>query len=413
LSPTAPSCRFCGTKLRHTLVDLGMSPLSNAYLTAQQLDQMEPFYPLHVRICDGCFLVQLEQYECPETIFGNYAYFSSYSESWLNHARQYAERMIHELALDSNSLVVEIASNDGYLLQFFRAQGIRVLGVEPASNVAVAAERRGIPTLVQFFGSATARELAEAGKQADLLIGNNVLAHVPDLNDFIAGLKLLLKPHGAITLEFPHLLRLIEGNQFDTIYHEHFSYFSLCTAEQIFRKHLLTVFDVEELTTHGGSLRLHIRHAEDDRLPVATRVAELKNREISAGMQDLSRFSLFAEKVQETKRCLLEFLISVKRQRKSVAGYGAPAKANTLLNFCGIGADFIDYTVDMSPHKQNRFLPGTHIPVFSPDRIRETRPDYLLILPWNLRDEIVSQMAHIREWGGRFVIPIPRAEVLS
>jgi len=408
----APSCRFCGKKLRHTLVDLGMSPLSNAYLTAQQLDQMEPFYPLHVRICDGCFLVQLEQYECPETIFGNYAYFSSYSESWLNHARQYAERMIQEFALDSNSLVVEVASNDGYLLQFFQARDIRVLGVEPASNVAVAAERKGIPTLVQFFGSATARELAEAGKQADLLIGNNVLAHVPDLNDFIAGLKLLLKPHGAITVEFPHLLRLIEGNQFDTIYHEHFSYFSLCTAERIFRAHLFTVFDVEELTTHGGSLRLHIRHAEDDQFPVAARVAELKSREIAAGMQDLSRFSLFAEKVQETKRGLLEFLISVKRQGKSVAGYGAPAKANTLLNFCGIGTDFIDYTVDISPHKQNRFLPGTHIPVFSPERIRETRPDYVLILPWNLRDEVVSQMAHIREWGGRFVIPIPRAEVL-
>ncbi len=390
-----------------------MSPLSNAYLTAAELDKMEPFYPLHVRICDRCFLVQLEEYERPEAIFGKYAYFSSYSESWLRHAREYAERMVRQFALDTNSLVVEIASNDGYLLQFFQAQAIPVLGVEPAENVAAAAEQKGIPTLVRFFGTATARELVAAGQEADLLVGNNVLAHVPQLNDFVAGLKLLLKPHGTITLEFPHLLRLMEGNQFDTIYHEHFSYFSFCSAEQVFRRHDLTVFDVEELPTHGGSLRVYVRHTEDNSRIVSPRVTQLKNREIAAGVYDFQSYSCFAERAWETKRALLDFLISVKRKGKCVVGYGAPAKANTLLNYCAIGTDFLDYTVDVSPYKQNHFLPGTHIPIYHPDRIRQTKPDYVLILPWNLRDEIIAQMACVRQWGGRFVIPIPGVEIIE
>lgn len=390
-----------------------MSPLSNAYLTAAELDKMEPFYPLHVRICDRCFLVQLEEYERPEAIFGKYAYFSSYSESWLRHAREYAERMLRQFALDRSSLVVEIASNDGYLLQFFHAQAIPVLGVEPAENVAAAAEQKGIPTLIRFFGTATARELAAAGKQADLLVGNNVLAHVPQLNDFVAGLKLLLKPQGIITLEFPHLLRLMEGNQFDTIYHEHFSYFSFCSAEQVFRRHDLTVFDVEELSTHGGSLRVYLRHAEDNSRTVSPCVPQLKGREIAAGVYNRASYSSFAERVRETKRALLDFLISVKRKGKCVVGYGAPAKANTLLNYCAIGTDFLDYTVDVSPYKQNHFLPGTHIPIAHPDRIRQTKPDYVLILPWNLRDEIIAQMACVREWGGRFVIPIPGVEIIE
>lgn len=410
---SGPLCRLCGAELRHTFVDLGMSPLSNAFLTAGELDKMEPFYPLHVRICDHCFLVQLGEYERPETIFDKYAYFSSYSESWLRHAREYAERMEHELALDKSSLVVEIASNDGYLLQFFQARAIPVLGVEPAENVAAVAQQRGIPTLVRFFGTMTANELVAMGKQVDLLIGNNVLAHVPQLNDFVAGLKMLLKPHGIITLEFPHLLRLMEGNQFDTIYHEHFSYFSFSTAERLFKEHSLTVFNVEELLTHGGSLRVYVRHSDDTSRHVSARVGQLKNDEMKAGMLELAGYSCFAEKVRETKRALLNFLISVKRERKCIVGYGAPAKANTLLNYCGVGADFLDYTVDLSPHKQNRFLPGTHIPVYHPDRIRQTRPHYVLILPWNLRNEIVAQMACVREWGGRFVIPIPRVEVLD
>jgi 2-polyprenyl-3-methyl-5-hydroxy-6-metoxy-1,4-benzoquinol methylase len=390
-----------------------MSPLSNAYLTEADLDKMEPFYPLHVRICDQCFLVQLEEYEHPEAIFRQYAYFSSYSESWLRHCSEYAERMVRKFALDRSSLVVEIASNDGYLLQFFQAQGIPVLGVEPADNVAAAAEKKGIPTLIRFFGTATAHELAAAGKQADLLVGNNVLAHVPQLNDFVTGLKLLLKPQGIITMEFPHLTRLMEGNQFDTIYHEHFSYFSFTTAEQVFRSHDLTIFDVEELPTHGGSLRVYSRHAGGSSGPASSRVTELKNRELAAGVHDLRSYSCFAERVRETKRALLDFLISVKRNGKSIVGYGAPAKANTLLNYCGIGTDFLDYTVDVSPHKQGSYLPGTHIPIYHPDKLRETRPDYVLILPWNIREEIIAQMACVREWGGRFVVPIPRLEVIE
>jgi 2-polyprenyl-3-methyl-5-hydroxy-6-metoxy-1,4-benzoquinol methylase len=410
---SVPQCRFCRSDLRHTFVDLGMSPLSNAYLRHEQLNQMERFYPLHARVCSQCFLVQLEQFECPERIFGDYAYFSSYSDSWLQHVSEYAQGMSKRFELDSTSLVVEVASNDGYLLQYFQRMGIPVLGVEPAQNVAQEAEKKGIRTVTQFFGVRTARELNAAGQQADLVVANNVLAHVPDLTDFVTGLKLILKPRGTITIEFPHLLRLMEGNQFDTIYHEHFSYFSFCAAESVLLKYGLTVFDVEEVPTHGGSLRLYIHHTERNSGSFHSRVSQLRQQEISAGIQNLATYSRFAEKVRETKRALLEFLIGVKRAGKSVAAYGAPAKGNTLLNYCGIGTDFLDYTVDISPHKQNHFLPGTHIPIQHPEMIRRTRPDYVLILPWNLRSEITEQLADIRRWGGRFVIPIPAVEVIE
>ena len=406
-------CRFCGATLEHTFVDLGMSPLSNAYLRFEQLNQMEPFYPLHARVCDQCFLVQLEQFEHPENIFSDYAYFSSYSESWLNHARSYVERTIERFHLGAESLVVEIASNDGYLLQYFQQKNIPVLGVEPARNVAEVARKKSIPTLVKFFGIDTAHELQTTGRQADLIVANNVLAHVPNLKDFVSGLKLALKPRGIITVEFPHLLRLIQENQFDTIYHEHFSYISFCVAEEIFRKHGLTVFDVEELQTHGGSLRLYVCHEGESFEPAQPSVTKLRGKEIAAGLQDLQTYFGFGERVRETKRALLDLLIRVKREGKSIAGYGAPAKGNTLLNYCGIGSDFLDYTVDASPHKQNHFLPGTHIPIYSPEKIQLTKPDYILILPWNLRDEIIRQLTGVRRWGGRFIIPIPAAEVLE
>lgn len=410
---TQGKCRFCATPLKHTFVDLGMSPLSNAYVSAEQANRMEPFYPLHAFVCDACFLVQLEEFETPEQIFGDYAYFSSYSDQWLNHARAYAQDMVKRLGLNDRSRVVEVASNDGYLLQYFKEQGIPVLGIEPAANVAAVAVEKGIPTVVKFFGTKTAMGLADENLRADLLVGNNVLAHVPDLNDFVAGLKILLKPDGVVTMEFPHLLRLMSGNQFDTIYHEHFSYFSFLTVEKIFDRHGLTLFDVDELPTHGGSLRIYATHAENNTKPVTASVAMLKHQEREAGLECLKTYSGFAEQVRETKRQLLEFLIVAKRAGKTVVGYGAPAKGNTLLNYCGIRGDFIDYTVDRSPHKQGKFLPGTHIPIHHPDKIRETRPDYLLILPWNIKDEVMEQMADIRQWGGKFVVPIPRVEVLE
>jgi SAM-dependent methyltransferase len=408
-----PKCRFCRSPLHHTFVDLGMSPLSNAYLRPEQLSEMEPHYPLHARTCAECFLVQLEQFESPPNIFGEYAYFSSYSETWLDHAREYAERTIERFHLTAQSLVVEVASNDGYLLQYFQAKGVPVLGVEPAQNVAKVAEKKGIPTLARFFGAGTAAEMRVARQEADLIVANNVLAHVPDLADFVIGLKLLLKPRGIITVEVPHLLRLIQGNQFDTIYHEHFSYFSFCTAEDIFSKHGLTLFDVEELPTHGGSLRLYACHEGEDFWPRDSNVSILRDREIKAGIHDLNIYAGFGEKVRETKQALLDFLIEAKRAGKVVVGYGAPAKASTLLNYCGVGRDFLDYTVDASPHKQNHFLPGAHIPIHHPDMIRHTRPDYVLILPWNLQQEIVRQMADVREWGGRFVVPIPNVRVIE
>ncbi len=406
-------CRFCGKPLDHAIVDLGMSPLANSYLKPGELLKMEPFYPLKVYVCDKCLLMQLPAFQRPEEIFSDYAYFSSYSDAWLAHARKYTEAMIDRFGFNRSSHVVEIASNDGYLLKNFVERGIPVLGIEPAANVAAAAIRVGIATIVDFFGTETASALAGNGIYADLLVGNNVLAHVPDINDFVAGMKLILKPGGVITMEFPHLVRLMEGNQFDTIYHEHFSYFSFLTAEKIFARHGLTVFDVEELPTHGGSLRIYACHAGQGGWPATENVAALRLRETEAGYADLSLYRSFAGHVLETKRKALDFLIKAKAAKKSIAAYGAPAKGNTLLNYCGIGTDFIDYTVDKSPHKQGHYLPGTHIPIHAPERIGQTRPDYVLILPWNLQEEIMGQMAHIRNWGGRFAVLIPEARLLE
>jgi SAM-dependent methyltransferase len=405
-------CRFCSNLLKHTFVDLGMSPLSNAYLKLDTINKAEKFYPLHAYVCDNCFLVQLEEFETPDHIFSDYAYFSSYSETWLRHAENYTELMTQRFGLNENSQVIEIASNDGYLLQYFQKQNIPVLGIEPAANVAKVAEEKGIPSLVKFFGVSTAQELVAQGKQADLLLGNNVLAHVPDLNDFVAGMKIVLKPDGILTMEFPHVLQLILQNQFDTIYHEHFSYFSFLTVEKVFATHGLTLFDVEELPTHGGSLRIYGQH-NDGKKPISDRVSKLKTKEIEAGLEQRSTYLGFGEQVKATKRHLLSFLIDIKNQGKSVVGYGAPAKGNTLLNYCGIRTDLLDYTVDRSPYKQGLFLPGTHIPIYHPDKIIETKPDYLLILPWNIKDEIIEQMSHIREWGGQFVVPIPQVEVIA
>jgi 2-polyprenyl-3-methyl-5-hydroxy-6-metoxy-1,4-benzoquinol methylase len=388
-----------------------MSPPCESFLRAEQLDRMEAFYPLQIRICERCFLVQLPAYLAPEDIFTEYAYFSSFSDTWVQHARAYADMIIERLQLDGQSNVVEIASNDGYLLQHFIARGIPVLGIEPAANVAAVARDKGVPTMTTFFGADTARRLVAERGRADLVIGNNVLAQVPGLNDFVQGLKILLGPQGVITLEFPHLLRLIEGHQFDTIYHEHFSYFSFLTTERIFAAHSLALFDVEELPTHGGSLRIYARHVEDDSRPVSPRVRELKAREEAAGFTRLATYSSFARRVADTKHRLLEFLIAAKREGKYIAGYGAPGKGNTLLNYCGIRTDFLDYTVDRNPYKQGLFLPGTHIPIFHPGRIKETRPDYILILPWNLKDEIMEQLSYVRTWGARFVVPIPAVHV--
>jgi SAM-dependent methyltransferase len=406
------ACRFCDQPLRETFADLGASPLSNAYLAAEQLDRAEPFYPLHARVCTGCWLVQLPEVESPERIFSDYAYFASFSDSWLAHLDRYAETMVERLGLGPEHRVVEVASNDGALLKCFQRRGIPVLGVEPARNVAAAAVADGVPTENRFFGSATADELVVDGVRADLLVGNNVLAHVPGLNDFVAGLATVLAPGGTLTMEFPHLQRLVEGNQFDTIYHEHFSYFSFATAEAVFAAHGLTVVDVEELPTHGGSLRVHARHAAEA-APPAPAVAALRGREEDLGYRSLAPYTTFAEQVRRTKRKLLAFLVEAKEAGKRIVGYGAPAKGNTLLNYCGIGTDFLDFTVDRSPHKQGLFLPGSRIPIRAPEAIAEARPDYVLILPWNLREEITGQMAHVREWGGRFVVAIPEVEVLA
>ncbi|MCA8829541.1 class I SAM-dependent methyltransferase [Hymenobacter sp. BT728] len=414
VEPPASPCRFCGAPLDFTFVNLGTSPLCQDHVRPHEFNRAEAFYPLHARVCRECFLVQLDEFVTSEEIFQNdYAYFSSYSASWLRHARRYTDMMTERFQLTPDSLVIEVASNDGYLLQYFVEKKIPVLGIEPAANVASYAQAKGINTLVRFFGSDTARYVAELSGKADLLLGNNVLAHVPDINDFVAGMHLLLKPDGIITMEFPHLLRLMEGNQFDTIYHEHFSYLSFFTVEQIFACHGLTLFDVEELPTHGGSLRIYARHTASAAHPVTSRVAELRERELAAGVNDLAYYANFEEKAKETKRKLLEFLIAAKRDGKTVVGYGAPGKGNTLLNYCGIRTDFLDYTVDVSPHKQGNFLPGTRIPICHPDRIRQTRPDYVLILPWNLREEIMEQMQDIREWGGRFVVPIPEVQVFD
>jgi SAM-dependent methyltransferase len=407
----AKPCRFCGAELRHTFVDLGMSPLCETYPTAADLSHGEVYYPLHTWVCGHCFLVQLEEFESPEKIFGDYPYFSSYSDSWLKHCDNYCERMIGQLGLNSTSAVIEVASNDGYLLQYFLKRNVPVQGIEPAANVARVAVEKGIPTLVEFFGSQVARELASTGRCADLVIGNNVLAQVPDLNDFVKGLRILLKPRGVLTLEFPHVLKLIEWNEFDTIYHEHFSYFSLLTTVRLLEAHSLKVFDVEKLKSHGGSLRVYACRTEDDARAVEQSVGDLLEEETRAGLSTLKGYEDYASRVKETKFALLDFLLNAAKQGKTVAGYGAPGKSATLLHYCGIGKDLIEYTVDRNPHKQGRFLPGTHIPIYPPERIRETRPDYVVILPWNLKDEIVRQLQFIRDWGGRFVVPIPKVTV--
>jgi hypothetical protein len=407
------ACRFCGATLRHTFVDLGMSPLCQKHLYARELASMEPFYPLHVWVCERCFLVQLEEFVAPAEIFGDgaYAYFSSFSESWLAHAERYVEQVSARFGFGEGSFAVELASNDGYLLQYFQRRGVRVLGIEPASNCAEAARAKGIETEVRFFGERTAREVAERHGRPDCIVGNNVLAHVPDINDFVGGIRILLSEKGVATHEFPHLLQLVQQNQFDTIYHEHFSYLSFTTIREIFAHHGLTLFDVEELPTHGGSIRIFARHAEQPEPAVSPRVEQMCAREEALGMRGLEWYAAFGERVHETKRKLLAFLIEAKREGRRIVGYGAPGKGNTLLNYCGIRTDFLDYTVDRSPHKQGGFLPGTHIPILAPEEIERTRPDYVLILPWNLKDEIMAQMSFVREWGGRFVVPIPEPKV--
>ncbi len=401
-----PPCRFCGAPLRDVFADLGMSPVANDNVALEHASAMEPFYPLCALVCAECFLVQLAPYETPKPIFrDDYAYFSSYSSSWLEHSRRYTEQMIERLGLGASSQVVELASNDGYLLQYFKAAGVPVLGVEPTANTAQVAIDKGIPTRVDFWGVETARSVA-AETQADLLLGNNVLAHVPDINDFVAGMKLALKPGGVITVEFPHLLKLIELNQWDTIYHEHFSYLSFSTVERVFAAHGLRLFDVEELPTHGGSLRIFACHDDDPQAETGA-ARQLRKRELAAGLDELQTYRDYGERVVADKRQILEFLIELKHGGNSIAGYGAPAKGNTLLNYCGVGRDFIDFTCDANPHKQNHVLPGTHIPVLAPGAIRERRPDVVLILPWNIKDEIMEQLSDIREWGGRFAARAP------
>lgn len=407
------NCRFCRAELTVTFVDLGMSPISNDYIKADRAQAMEPFYPLHAYVCDQCFLVQLIDFEKAENMFSEeYAYFSSYSESWLKHSQQYAEKMIREEQLDANSMVVEIASNDGYLLQYFAQAGIPVLGVEPTANTAeVALKTHGIRSDVAFFGKATAERLRAQGIQADVMAANNVLAHVPDINDFVSGYSILLKPDGVANVEFPQLLTQIQFGQFDTVYHEHFSYLSFTVARMIFAAHGMRVYDVEQLETHGGSLRLYICHDGNAKRSDTPRVVEALEREAAAGLGDLDTYRRFSASVIDTKCALLDFLIQAHREGKSVAGYGAPAKGNTLLNYCGVKADLIDFTVDRSPHKAGKLLPGSRIPILQPDAIFERKPDYVLILPWNLKDEVMAQMGAIRDWGGQFVTPIPTVQI--
>jgi hypothetical protein len=405
-------CRFCGTLLQHRVVDLGMSPLCESFLPEDRIDTMEPFYPLHAWVCHECFLVQINDYVTADHIFDEYAYFSSYSTSWLQHAADYAAMITDRLQLDGDDFVIELASNDGYLLQNFVERGVPCLGIEPAKNVAQVAIDKGVPTDVSYFGVEKARQMASEGKMADLVCGANVLAQVPDLNDFVGGIPLILKPGGVVTIEFPHVMRTIEENQFDQIYHEHFCYFGLISSEAIFAGHGLTIFDVEELPTHGGSLRIYARHSGDDSRPVSERVHELRAREEAAGYRDVAMYARFEERVRETKRKILEVLIAAKREGKTIVGYGAPGKGNTLLNYCGIRQDFIDFTVDRNPYKHGRYLPGTHIPIHPPEKLDEARPDLIFILPWNLKHEIMEQLAHAREWGARFIVPIPEATVL-
>jgi len=406
------NCRFCNELLTKIFVDLGISPLSNAFLKKEMLDGSEKKYPLCAYVCDNCFLVQLPEFEKPENIFKDYAYFSSYSNTWLQHAKNYVNMVIRKFNFDEKSLVVEIASNDGYLLQFFKKKNIPILGIEPAVNVAKIAKEKEIPTITKFFSVDTANELKKDGKLADLIIGNNVLAHVPNLNDFVKGLKILLKPSGIITLEVPHVLQLIQENQFDTIYHEHFSYFSLLTLKKIFSFHGLQIFDVEEISTHGGSLRIYVKHTENDGISINERVRILLEKEKQCGLENISTYTNFTKKVEDVKEKLQEFFISAKNSGKKIVCYGAAAKGNTLLNYCNIGNNFIEYVVDQSPYKQGLFLPGTHIPIKSPDEIQKTKPDYLIIIPWNLKEEIMEEIKYIQNWGGKFMIPIPEVKII-
>ena len=405
-------CRFCNSRLEHVFLDLGKIPSSNSFLKKEELEK-EKTYPLCVYICEKCLLVQIPEIRTPDELFSNYAYFSSFSDSWLNHAEEYVKMMIKRFNLNKSSRIVEIASNDGYLLKFFAELNIPVLGIEPASNVAKSAIKKGIPTLEKFFNTDTAKELKEKNQQADVLLGNNVLAHVPDVNNFVKGMKILLKPNGIITMEFPHILQLINQNQFDTIYHEHFSYFSFFIIQKIFFSQGLTIFDVEEIPTHGGSLRIFVKHSENKIYEIKESVKNLIKKENDIGLHDYSTYLGFSKKIENIKKKLNEFLEKSRLEGRSVVCYGAPAKGNTLLNYCKINPDHIEYTVDLSPHKQGLFLPGTHLPIKSPSIIKETKPDYIIILPWNLKDEIMEQMKDIKEWGGKFVIPIPEVKIYS
>lgn len=405
-------CRLCSAPLRHTFVDLGMSPPCESFVPAEALNRMEAYYPLHAFVCSECYLVQLQEYVAPASIFEEYAYFSSFSDSWVAHAKRYCDAVVDRFNLGPDSFVVEIASNDGYLLQHLLNRDISILGIEPAVNVAQSAEAKGVPTLTDFFSTTLAQEMADDGRQADLIIGNNVLAQVPDLNDFVAGMKILLKDAGVITLEFPHIARLIAENQFDTIYHEHFSYFSLLTIETMAARSGLMVFDVEELTTHGGSLRVYLAHAGGPWLREPS-VDALLEREREAGLDRLETYAAFADATRSTKRQLLSFLIGLKEKQKSICAYGAPGKGNTLLNYCGIGTDFLDFAVDRNPYKHGRYTPGMHIPILPVAEIERAKPDYVLILPWNLKTEIVAQMSTIGAWGGKFIVPIPEVTVID
>lgn len=406
-------CRSCQTALKYSLVDLGTSPLCQKHISPAMAHHMEPFYPLQAFVCHTCFLVQLDEYVSPSVIFDeDYAYFSSYSDSWLAHAKHYAHRITQEEALDSQSLVIEVASNDGYLLQYFHKHGIPVLGIEPTHNTAEAARAKGIRTETLFLGKESAEQLYLRYGAADVLIGNNVLAHVPQLNDFVAGLRRLLKPEGMLSMEFPHLLRLVEGNQFDTIYHEHFSYLSLFAVEKLFERHNLRIFDVEELSTHGGSIRIYAQHVDAVPRPSRFDLEKVRTDERNAGIDTLAYYAAFAEKVRQTKFEILSLLIALKKEGKEIVGYGAPGKGNTLLNYCGIRTDLLSYTVDRNPHKQGNFLPGTRIPIYAPEKIKTSQPDYVFVLPWNLEKEITQQLHYIREWGGKFIIPIPSPRII-
>ncbi len=405
-------CRFCNASLDITFADLGTSPLSNSFLKKSNLTKKESVFPLHVYVCRNCFLVQLEEFQSPDKIFNDYAYFSSYSETWIKHASEYVNQVINRFELDRNNFVIEIASNDGYLLQNFQNKQIPCLGIDPALNIAEVAKKKGIHTLVKFFGTEIAKELSVKEQKADLLIGNNVLAHVPNINDFVEGMNILLNPNGIITMEFPHLMKLIDKNQFDTIYHEHFSYLSLYTVMKIFKKHNLKIFDVEELKTHGGSLRIYATHIKNLTHVINNKVKKLLEKEIEFGIIEISTYTNFQDKIIEVKKQLLDFVLTAKNEHKKIVCYGAAAKGNTLLNYCNIGLDYIDYVVDQSSYKQGLYLPGTHIPIKTPDEIKKTKPDYVLILPWNLQNEISEQMSFIKEWGGKFVVPIPKVKIL-